>query len=52
METSQNTEHKTVVPADLYDEMLTDTTPPEPNARLRAAAVRARKVVVRQPADH
>lgn len=44
MEMNQSTENITVIPADLYEELLTDETPDEPNAALQAAAARAREV--------
>lgn len=42
----ESTEHITVLPADLYDELMTDT-PPEPCEALQRAAARAREIVVR-----
>lgn len=47
MEPNHSTEHVTVVPADLYDEMLADT-PDEPNEALQQAARRAREAVIRK----
>jgi hypothetical protein len=47
MESNQSTEHVTVLPADLYDELATDA-PAEPSEALREAAARAREVVVQR----
>lgn len=47
MEINQSTEHKTVIPADLYDELAAETeAEAESNEWLRVAAQRARKLVV------
>jgi hypothetical protein len=45
METNRSTENITVIPADLYDEINADA-PGEPDENLRAAAKRAREVIV------
>jgi hypothetical protein len=44
---SESTEHVTVVPAELYDEMMADDAPGEPVAALREAAER-KETVLRQ----
>lgn len=45
---SESTEHVTVVPAELYDEMMDDDAPSEPNARLQEAAEQAEKLIDRK----
>jgi len=43
----ESTEHTTVVPADLYDELAADT-PDEPCEALQEASARFREVVIRK----
>jgi hypothetical protein len=43
----ESTEHVTIVPADLYDEMTAET-PTEPCQALQEASQRVREVVVRK----
>lgn len=45
---ARSTEHVTVLPADLYDELAADT-PDEPNEALQQAAARARELIKRRP---
>jgi hypothetical protein len=42
---TQSSEHVTVVPPDLYDEMMADDSDPAPDEDLRAAAERARGLI-------
>lgn len=45
---TDHTETVTVLPPDLYDELMADDTEPQPNENLRRAAERARKIVIKK----
>jgi hypothetical protein len=45
---SESTEHVTIVPADLYDEMMDDDSTPEGIESLRNATERAREMIVKR----
>lgn len=47
-EAHTSSDHVTVVPAELYDEMMKDEDVVDPNDVLREASMRAREVVQRQ----
>ena len=42
---SESSETVTVLPPDLYDELMNDDSEPQPDARLQEAARRARMVI-------
>jgi hypothetical protein len=45
---SESTEHVTVVPAELYEDMMNDDAPAEPDPALQEAAQRAKELIDRK----